>query len=64
MLRGGAGKMLLYRWEVEPLGWARKSRGAETLLETMNMILILRHSKLYQKTKNLPYYYVYRRMRL
>ena len=56
--------MLLYWWEVEPLGWARKSRGAETLLETMNMILILRHSKLYQKTKNLPYYYVYRRMRL
>ena len=35
MLRGGAGKILLYRGGSEPLGGARKSGGAGTPLETM-----------------------------
>ena len=35
---GGAREILLYREEAAPLG-ARKSRGTETLLETMLIVL-------------------------
>ena len=48
------GKILLYRG-AEPLGKARKSRGAETLLETMGpstILISLRASNFYFRLKN------------